>query len=137
MCRKRPFAVPAEAIVKEPPSARTQKGKDVLEVRGGARRGTERRRIEWASPRGEEKDARETAADLEATRAEVLVWQAIAREMEDRPQEECRKSRSARSAGGGARGYVERDDHRAERRSRGLIALRVALPERRGGWAAS
>jgi hypothetical protein len=88
--------VPAEAVVKELPSARAQEGEHVLEVRGGTRYRAKRRRIEWASPRGEEEDARETAADLEATRADVLVRQAIAREMEDWPENERRESRPAR-----------------------------------------
>jgi hypothetical protein len=79
--------VPTEAVVKELPSARTQERQDVFEVGGGTRRGAKRRRIERASPRGEEHDARETAADLETTRADVLVRQAIAREVEDWPQE--------------------------------------------------
>ncbi len=63
----------------------------MLEVRGGARRGAERRWVERTSPRGEKQEACETAADLEATRADVLVWQAVAREMEDRPEEERRE----------------------------------------------
>ena len=83
----------------------------MLEVGGGTRRGAKRRRIEWASPRGEEKDACDAARDLEATRAEVLVRQAVAREVEDRPQQERRKSRPARRPGGSPRGHVERDDH--------------------------
>ena len=103
--------MPAEAVVKELPSARAQEWQDVLEVRGGTRHGAKCRRIERASPRGEEEDARETAADLEATRADVLVRQAIAREVEDWPQEERRESRPTRRAGRGARGHVERDDH--------------------------
>ena len=98
------------AVVKEPPSARAQEREHVLEVRAelatapsvagssGPRRAVRRR-----TP--------ETAADLEATRADVLVRQAIAREMEDWPQEERRESRPARHAGRGARGHVERDDH--------------------------
>ena len=60
--RETPRAVPAEAVVKELPAARTQEGEDVLEVGGGTRRGAKRRRIEWASPRGEEKDACDAAA---------------------------------------------------------------------------
>ena len=78
-----PRTVPAKTVVKELASAGTHEREDVLEVRGGTRRGAKRRRIEWPSPRGKEKDARETAADLEPTRAEVLVWQSIAREVED------------------------------------------------------
>ena len=64
----------------------------MLEVGGGARRGAKRRRIEWASPRGEEKDSCDAAGDLEVTRTEVLVREAVAREVENRPQEERRKS---------------------------------------------
>jgi len=70
--------VPAAAVVEELAAARAQEREDVLEVRGGARRGTERRRIERAAPRGEEDEARETAGDLEAARADVLVRQAVA-----------------------------------------------------------
>jgi hypothetical protein len=66
-------------------SARAQEREDVLEVRGGARRSAQRRRIERASPRAKEEEARETASDLEATRADVLVRQAVAGEVEDRP----------------------------------------------------
>ena len=83
----------------------------MLEVGGGTRRGAKRRRIERASPRGEEKNACDAAGDLELTRAEVLVREAVAREVNNRPQEERRKSRPARRAGSGARSHVERDDH--------------------------
>ena len=71
--RETPRAVPAEAVVKELPVARTQDGEDVLEVGGGTRRGAKRRRIEWASARGDEKDACDAARDLKATRVKVLV----------------------------------------------------------------
>ena len=97
--------------MKELPSTRAQEREDVLEVGGGTRRGAQRRRIEGASPRGEEEDACETAPDLEATRAEVLMRQTVAREVEDWTQEERRESRPAGSAGCSARGYVERNDH--------------------------
>jgi hypothetical protein len=109
--RETPRAVPTETVVKELPAAWKHGGEDVLEVRGGARRGAKRRRIERAAPHSEEKDACDAAGDLEVTRAEVLVRQAVAREVEDRPQEERRSSRPARRAGGGPRGHVERDDH--------------------------
>jgi hypothetical protein len=105
--------VPTEAVVKELPTARTQEGEDVLEIGGGTRRRAKRRRIEWPSPRGEEHDACDAAGDLKATRVEVLVRQAVARKVEDRPQEDCRNARPARRAGGGARGHMERDDHGA------------------------
>ena len=83
----------------------------MLEVGGRTRRGAKRRRIERASPCGEEKDACDAAGDLKVTRAEVLMWETVAREVENRPQEERRKSRPARRAGGGARSHVKRNDH--------------------------
>jgi hypothetical protein len=109
--RETPRAVPAETVMKELPATRTQEGEDVLEVGGGTCRGAKRRRIEWASPRGEEKDACDAAGYLKATRAEVLVRQAVAREVEDRSQQERCRSRPARRADSGAGCDVERDDH--------------------------
>ena len=97
--------------MKELSPAWTQRGEDVLEVRYGTCDGAKRRRIEWPSPRGEEKDASETAADLEATGAEVFMRQAIARKMDDWPQKERRESRPARSTDGSASRHVECDDH--------------------------
>ena len=51
------------------------------------------------------------AADLEPRRMDVLVRQAIARKMEDRPKEQRLQSRPTGSARGGARCDVEGDDH--------------------------
>ena len=62
--RETPRAVPAEAVVKELPAPRTQKGEDVLEVGSRTRRGAKRCRIERAAPHGEEKNACDAAADL-------------------------------------------------------------------------
>jgi hypothetical protein len=104
-------AVPAETVVKELPSTWTQERKDVLEVRGRACRRTNRGGIERASPHGEEKEARETADDLEPRRVDVLVRQAIAREVEDRPDEKRLQSRPTGSACGSPCCDVERDDH--------------------------
>ena len=70
------------AVVEELSSARAQEREDVLEVRGRARHGAECRWIEGASARGQEQDAGETAAYLEATRAEILMRQAVTREVE-------------------------------------------------------
>ena len=103
--------VPAKAIMKDLSPAWTQEGEDVLEIRCGTCDGAKRRRIEWPSPRGEEKDASETAADLEVTGVEVFMRQAIARKMNDWPQKERRESRPARSTDGGATCHVECDDH--------------------------
>jgi hypothetical protein len=112
--------VPASAAVEELAAARAQERQDVLEVGCGARRGAERRRIERATARGEEDEARETAADLEAARADVLVRQPIARKMKDRAEQDRREPRSAGGAGRGARRHVKRDDHdyRPSRRPR-------------------
>jgi len=47
-----------------------------------------------ASPHGEEEEDSDAAADLKATRADVLVGHTVAREVKDRPEKECRESRS-------------------------------------------
>jgi hypothetical protein len=70
--------------VEELSSARAQEREDVLEVGSGARRGAKCRWIEGASSRREKEEAGETAGDLEATRGDVLVRQAVTREVEDR-----------------------------------------------------
>ena len=111
ICGEAPRAVPASAAVEEFAAARAQERQDVLEVGCGARRGAERRRIERATARGEEDEARETAADLEAARADVLVRQPIAREMKDRTEQDRRDPRPAGGAGSGARRHMKRDDH--------------------------
>ena len=113
VCRKPPLPVPANAVVKELPSARAQEREDVLEVRGGTRRSAERRRIEWASPRGEEKDARDAAADLEPTRVKVLVRNAVTGDVENRPQQECCEPRAAGGPGRSSCRNVEGNDHAA------------------------
>jgi hypothetical protein len=105
----------------------------VLEVRSGACRSSKRRRIEWSSPRGEEKDARDAAAKFEASRMEVPMRQPIARKVQHWSEEERRESRPARRAGGSARRNVESDDHSCRReqisaRSSGPIPRVWQLP---------
>jgi hypothetical protein len=78
-------------VVEELVSARTEKREDVLEVRGGARRCAERRRIERSTPHGKQGETRHSAADLEPTRADVLVRDAVADNMEDRSREHGRE----------------------------------------------
>jgi len=90
-CREWTRAVPA-VVVKEFPPAQAQEGKDVLQVGRGARGGPECRRIERASPSGEEEDARQAATDLEPARVEVSVRNAVACQVENRPEEEGRES---------------------------------------------
>ena len=77
--------VPAVAAVKQLASTWTQKGDDVLKIRRRAGGCSQSRRIERAALPGEEDEAEEAASDLEAARTDVLVWQTIAREVEDRP----------------------------------------------------
>jgi hypothetical protein len=72
-------------VVEQLPSARAQERQDVFEVGRGARCSAERRRIERASPRGEDEHARDPAADLEPTRVEVSVREAVAGDVEKRP----------------------------------------------------
>jgi hypothetical protein len=110
--RERTGAVPA-VVVEEFPSTRAQEREDVLEVGGGARYSAECRRIERASSRGEEEDACEAAADLEPTRVEVAVRNAVAGDVENRPQKECREPRAAGGSGRSARRNVEGNDHAA------------------------
>ena len=71
--------------MKELPFAGTQKRKDVLEIRSGARERAERRRIEWSPPHSEESDASDTGRDLEPSRVKVSVRHAVAHEMQNRP----------------------------------------------------
>src|SRR5262245_28328184 len=75
--RKRARAVPA-AVVEELPSPWPQERKYVLEVGGAGRRGADGRRIERASTGSEEQEARDTAADLEPTRAKVFMRHSVA-----------------------------------------------------------
>ena len=100
-------------VVEELPSARAHVRNDVLEVRRGARYSAECRRIEQASSYGEEEDARETAGDLEPTRVEVAVRNAVARNVENRPQKDCREPRAAGGAGCSTCRNVEGNDHGA------------------------
>ena len=73
--------------MKELSSTRTQKRKYMFEIRGRACRRTQRGGIEGTAPHGKESEPRETTADLEPRRVDVLVRQAIAREVEDRPDQ--------------------------------------------------
>ena len=98
-------------VVEEFPSTRAQEREDVLEVGRGARCSAKCRRIERAASRGEEEDAPEAAADLEPTRAKVLVRNAVAGDVENRPQKECCESRAAGGAGRSACRNVEGNDH--------------------------
>ena len=88
MRREATGSVPTAPAVKELGSVWAQKRYDVLEIRRGARRCSESCRIQEAASAGDEGEADEAAGDLEAARADVLVWETIAREMEDRSEED-------------------------------------------------
>jgi len=121
--------VPTVAAMKELVPAWAHARNDVLEIRRRARCGSESRRIEQAAFASEEGEAEEAATDLEAARADVLVWQTIAREVEDRPQENRFDSRPARGTGCGACRDVERNDHTAPGRPCvTVVSVNVALP---------
>jgi hypothetical protein len=89
VCWEAAGAVPT--VVEELVSARTQEGEDVLEVRGRAGSCAERRRIERSTPHGEEGETSQATADVEPTRADVLVRDAVADKMENRSREERRE----------------------------------------------
>ena len=91
----------------------------MLEVGRGARCSAKCRRVEQASPRGEEEDARQAAADLEPTRVKVSVRNAVAGDVENRPQKECCEPRAASGADRSACRHMEGNDH-------GYLTLRIA-----------
>ena len=97
--------------MKELPAAWTQKGENVLEVRGGTRGSAKSRRIESATSAGDESEGHNPTADLEATRLEVLVGHVVAGKVQEWAEKDGRDSRPARRARGGARGYMQRDNH--------------------------
>jgi len=103
--------MPAKMAVKKLRASWAQGRKYVLEIRGGARRGTERRRIERATSHRQHQHTREPAANLEATRAHVLVRHPVACEVKHWPENERGRSRPAGRAGRGACRNVERNNH--------------------------
>jgi hypothetical protein len=116
--------------MKELPSAGAQEGSDVLEVWGGTRCSTKRRRIEQTAPRGEENEACDTGPDLEPSGVEVSVRNAVAREVQNGPEKECCEPRTCGGGGRSACRDVEGDDHRclSSRSVRGRGALHGARP---------
>ena len=100
-------------VVKELSSTRAQEREDVLEVGRGARCSAKCRRVERAASRSEQQDAPQAAADLEPTRVKVLVRNAVAGDVENRPQQERGEPRAAGSPGRSACRNVEGNDHGA------------------------
>jgi hypothetical protein len=104
-------SVPPSASVKHLASARAQQRDDVLEIGGGACCCSKSRRIERSTLSGEKDETEEAAADLEAARGDVSVWQSVTGKVEDRSDNEGSDPRTGRGAGCGARGDVKRNDH--------------------------
>jgi hypothetical protein len=77
--------------VEELVPAWTQKRYDVLEIGGGTRGRSDRRRIQQSAPGRQQREAGHAAADLEASRSDVLVRETIAGKVEDRAQNKCAK----------------------------------------------
>src|SRR6188472_3147361 len=88
---------------------------EVLDVRGRGGEGADRDRAERAVAGGEREGAGGAASDLEALRPDVVVGHAVAECVEDEAKGDRLWPRASERAAGGARGDVERDDHRAAR----------------------
>ena len=86
-------------------------GTTMLEIRRGRCRAAENSRIERAASRCEQRERDETAADLEAEAADVVVRHAVAREVNDRPEQERERPRARECTGRRAGRDVKRDDH--------------------------
>ena len=100
-------------VVEQFPSTRAHEREDVLEVGRGARCSAKCCRVERAASRGEKENAPDAGADLEPTRSKVSVRNAVAGDVENRPQKECCEPGAAGGAGRSARRNVEGDDHGA------------------------
>lgn len=74
---ERSRAMPAAPAVKELPTARPQRGDDVLEVGRGSRNRTEGRSIERTPPHSEKRNRGDPARHLEAAAGDVLVRNAV------------------------------------------------------------
>jgi len=59
--------MPAKPVVKELPPTWTQRGENVLEIRGRTGGGAKSRRVKRAASRREEDDGSNAATDLEST----------------------------------------------------------------------
>ena len=103
--------VPTEPSVKELASANSQRRNDVLQVWDGARRRTERRRVERTPSGHEQRKTKETARDLEPARVDVPVRQKIAGKVKERTQGERVEPRTADGSSCRAGRNMKRNDH--------------------------
>ncbi len=84
---RHPGAVAAPAAVEDLLPAGTKPRHDVLEVGHRGSHAAEHGRVERATPRGEQSERGQAAADLEAPVWNVLVRHAVPRDMERRPEQ--------------------------------------------------
>jgi hypothetical protein len=114
---ERARAMPTAPAVKELLAARAQRGDDVLEVRRRSCNRTEGRGIERTPPHGEKRDRGSPARHFEAAAGDVLMWNAVCGQVQDRPeQKRARRRADCRSDRGTSRN-VQRNNHSAADRS--------------------
>ena len=109
-------AVDVPLAVKELPPTRPQPGHDMFEVRRGSRRAAEHGRIEQAATRSEQRKRGEAAADLEAQVVDVVVRDTVARDVNERSEQQSKRAGARERAGRGAGRDVKRDDHERDDR---------------------
>ena len=83
----------------------------MFQVRSGSRCATQHSRIEQAATRGQQREHRETASDLEAEVVDVVVRNAITGEVDERTEKKGDRPRAGEGAGRSAGRDMERDDH--------------------------
>jgi hypothetical protein len=102
----------AAAVAREQlSSTQTRHGQNVLEIWSGSGDCAHSGRVEEAAPKGEQKDGRNAAADLEAPGLDVVVRNAVSEEVQDRAEQDCARGRAGKGAPDRPRRDVERDDH--------------------------
>jgi len=97
--------------VKELLSAWAQRREHVLEVRCRSRKRTEGGRIERAAPGGEKNDRPNSAPDLEAAAADVLVREPVSGKVQERPKQQRARTRTSKRASRGTRRNMQGNDH--------------------------
>ena len=91
-------------------STRPRQPDHVLQVRRRRRDRADRGGVERAADDHERQGAEDAAAHLEALRVDVLVRDAVAEEVKERPERRRGERGANKRAADGSRGKVERDD---------------------------
>jgi hypothetical protein len=97
--------------VKELPAAGTERADYVLEVGRRGRNRTQSRRIERAAARSQEHEGPNPAPDLKPAAGNVLVWDAVCGQVQNRSEKEGARRRADDRAGCGTSRNVQGDDH--------------------------